>query len=229
MLRRSSTAARQLDLSSLFLAATSDIMASTRSALARLTRARAHTATFPARPVSPAARPRCLVGATRAYAATTADRLPRIVQPSLWQNLLPKHFRSSHKRPFTWREWRAKDWNPASIYIMFGLVVGSNAINTLILRRDIADFTRKADAKIALLREVLEKVQNGEEVDVERILGTGRQESEREWEEGMCTNLSPVQNRISADGLILGTLALCFPSCHAGFEDTRRLKARLTY
>ncbi|KAL1637579.1 hypothetical protein SLS56_000717 [Neofusicoccum ribis] len=66
---------------------------------------------------------------------------------------------------------------------MFGLVVGSNAINTLILRRDIADFTRKADAKIALLREVLEKVQNGEEVDVERILGTGRQESEREWEE----------------------------------------------
>lgn len=72
---------------------------------------------------------------------------------------------------------------------MFALLVGSNAINTLILRRDIADFTRKADAKIALLREVLEKVQKGEAVDVEGILGTGREESEKEWEEGRRASL----------------------------------------
>ncbi|KAL1645407.1 hypothetical protein SLS58_003714 [Diplodia intermedia] len=99
--------------------------------------------------------------------------------------MLPKHFRSRHKRPFTWKEWWAKPWNPASAWIAFGLLVGSNAINTMVLRRDIADFTRKADAKIALLREVLEKVQRGEEVDVEHILGTGRAESERDWEEAL--------------------------------------------
>ncbi|KAK0628087.1 hypothetical protein DIS24_g10831 [Lasiodiplodia hormozganensis] len=139
------------------------------------------------------ARSQCLVCATttarRAYAASAAitDRrnLPRVIQPSLWQNMVPKHFRSKNKRPFTWKEWRAKPWNPASVWIAFGLVVGSNAINTLVLRRDIADFTRKADAKIALLREVLEKVQRGEEVDVERILGTGREESEKDWDEAL--------------------------------------------
>lgn len=142
------------------------------------------------------ARSQCLVCATttarRAYAASAAitDRrnLPRVIQPSLWQNMVPKHFRSKNKRPFTWKEWRAKPWNPASVWIAFGLVVGSNAINTLVLRRDIADFTRKADAKIALLREVLEKVQRGEEVDVERILGTGREESEKDWDEGRCSD-----------------------------------------
>lgn len=37
--------------------------------------------------------------------------------------------------------------------------------------------------KIGLLREVIERVQRGEEVDVERVLGTGDKESEREWED----------------------------------------------
>ncbi|KAH7052245.1 hypothetical protein B0J12DRAFT_68259 [Macrophomina phaseolina] len=159
-------------------------MAPINSALARLTRPRVHAFAVSTRPALPATRPQCLVCAARTYAAST-ERLPRVVQPSLWQNLIPKHFRSSHKRPFTWKEWWAKDWNPASVWIMFALLVGSNAINTLILRRDIADFTRKADAKIALLREVLEKVQKGEAVDVEGILGTGREESEKEWEEAL--------------------------------------------
>ncbi|OJD34439.1 uncharacterized protein BKCO1_2300047 [Diplodia corticola] len=156
----------------------------------------------PSAPTPPApARPRCLVCATATTTTTTTRRAyaavpyvpykrrevprPRIAQPSLWQNLVPKHFRSKHKRPFTWAEWKAKPWNPASVWIALGLLVGSNAINTLVLRRDTADFSRKADAKIALLREVLEKVQRGEDVDVERILGTGQAESEREWEEAV--------------------------------------------
>lgn len=51
------------------------------------------------------------------------------------------------------------------------------------LKNDIANFSRRADAKIGLLREVIERVQRGEEVDVERVLGTGDKESEREWED----------------------------------------------
>ena len=45
------------------------------------------------------------------------------------------------------------------------------------------NFSRKTDAKLALLREVIQKVKNGEEVDVKRALGTGDPKAEAEWEE----------------------------------------------
>lgn len=54
----------------------------------------------------------------------------------------------------------------------------------LVLRKDFENYTRKADAKIRLLREVIQRVNNGETVDVERLLGTGDEVKEREWEEG---------------------------------------------
>lgn len=45
------------------------------------------------------------------------------------------------------------------------------------------NFSRKTDAKLALLREVVQKVKNGEEIDVRRALGTGDPKAEEEWEE----------------------------------------------
>jgi len=51
------------------------------------------------------------------------------------------------------------------------------------LKNDFRNFSRKADAKIGLLREVLERVQRGEDVDVKGLLGTGNEEQEKEWEE----------------------------------------------
>jgi len=51
------------------------------------------------------------------------------------------------------------------------------------LRNDFAAFSRRADAKIGLLREIIERIQKGEEVDVEGLLGTGNAEREKEWEE----------------------------------------------
>lgn len=54
----------------------------------------------------------------------------------------------------------------------------------LALKHDFAAYTRSTDAKISLLREVIEKVQRGEEVDVRKMLGTGDEAKEREWEEG---------------------------------------------
>ena len=43
---------------------------------------------------------------------------------------------------------------------------------------------RRAEAKMGLLREVIEKVQRGEDVDVEKVLGTGDVVREGEWKEG---------------------------------------------
>ncbi|MCJ1420516.1 hypothetical protein MMC32_006873 [Xylographa parallela] len=78
---------------------------------------------------------------------------------------------------------KSKEWNPATFYIVIFLLIGSNAIQMIALRNEFINFSRKADAKIGLLKEVLERVQRGEDVDVEGLLGTGNEEQEREWEE----------------------------------------------
>ena len=43
---------------------------------------------------------------------------------------------------------------------------------------------QRAEAKIGVLKEVVERVQRGEDVDVEGILGTGIEEREKEWSGG---------------------------------------------
>ncbi|KAA6415568.1 MAG: hypothetical protein FRX48_00284 [Lasallia pustulata] len=63
------------------------------------------------------------------------------------------------------------------------LLIGSNAIQMIALRNHTTNFNRNADAKISLLKEVIERVQRGEDVDVEGLLGTGDKAKEREWEE----------------------------------------------
>lgn len=47
----------------------------------------------------------------------------------------------------------------------------------------------RAEAKIGLLKEVIERVQKGEEVDVDGLLGRGNKQQEDEWEEGLEMNL----------------------------------------
>ena len=57
------------------------------------------------------------------------------------------------------------------------------SINTIAVKNDYATFMRQADVRIGLLREVVEKLQRGEEVDVEQALGTGNPAMEEGWEE----------------------------------------------
>ncbi|KAL8763130.1 MAG: hypothetical protein Q9184_001023, partial [Pyrenodesmia sp. 2 TL-2023] len=63
------------------------------------------------------------------------------------------------------------------------LLIGSNAMQMIALKSEFTTFSRRADAKIGLLKEVIRRVQNGEDVDVKGLLGTGDSEQENEWEQ----------------------------------------------
>lgn len=110
---------------------------------------------------------------------------PRAVQPSIWQSIVPRAFREIKSDVGNTKPSKKQiEWNPATFFIIIFLLIGSNAIQMISLRNDFLNFSRKADAKVGLLREVIKRVQRGEEVDVEGLLGTGDEEKEREWEEG---------------------------------------------
>ncbi|KIW83845.1 hypothetical protein Z517_03091 [Fonsecaea pedrosoi CBS 271.37] len=108
-------------------------------------------------------------------------RLPRIAQSSIWDSIIPRAFRdrslsheqSVHKKPS----------NPATYFIWIYILIGSQAIRIIGVKNEFTAFSRRADVKIEKLREVVKRLQNGEEVDVEKILGTGDDKQEREWEE----------------------------------------------
>lgn len=53
------------------------------------------------------------------------------------------------------------------------------------LRNEMLNFSRKTEARLSLLREVVQRIKNGEDVDVKGLLGTGDPKSEAEWEEMM--------------------------------------------
>ncbi|KAK6865551.1 hypothetical protein PG990_005001 [Apiospora arundinis] len=111
---------------------------------------------------------------------------PTIAQPSFWKSLVPKPFRRRKEPEVDWgvpKKPKSKEWNPATFFIIMFLFVGSMSIQMIALRRDFNTFTRRAETRIGVLREVIEKLQRGEEVDVEKALGTGDAEREKEWEE----------------------------------------------
>lgn len=78
---------------------------------------------------------------------------------------------------------KSKEWNPATFFIIIFLFIGSMSIQMIALRREFNAFTRRADVRIGILREVVEKLQRGEQVDVEKALGTGDAQKELEWEQ----------------------------------------------
>lgn len=96
--------------------------------------------------------------------------------------MIPKPFKRSTGAPDAVPR-AAREWNPATPYIVLGLLVGSQAIQVLWLKQDQAHAKRRAEARIGLLREVIERVQRGEEVDVGKALGSGDKGREEEWAE----------------------------------------------
>ncbi|KAI0383012.1 hypothetical protein F5Y04DRAFT_37661 [Hypomontagnella monticulosa] len=114
-----------------------------------------------------------------------ASSIPTIAQPSFWKGMIPKPFRRSEQssEQSLRKKPKSKEWNPATFFIVIFLFIGSMSIQMIALRRDFETFMRRSEVHIGLLREVVEKLQRGEEVDVEKTLGSGDAEKEKEWEE----------------------------------------------
>lgn len=134
--------------------------------------------------------------------------LPKIAQPSLWKTFIPRFMRrdpsnllpKDHVHVGFWTRFFA---NPASSVIILGMLTGNAAIHILRMKRDMKLYSRKADQKIELLREVIQRVQNGENVDVEKLLGTGDPKMEEEWFDGTSTAAASNEE----------------PSCYVRFGD----------
>ncbi|RKF78380.1 hypothetical protein GcM1_211002 [Golovinomyces cichoracearum] len=118
-----------------------------------------------------------------------------VTRPSFWLSLIPKSLRKP--RPKRWQNTNKKEWNPATFFIISFLLIGSNSIQMIALKRDFTTFYRKTNVRINLLQDVIERIKNGEKVDVESILGTGNEKIEQEWED------VPVVEQIGRDSLNL--------------------------
>ncbi|OAT08954.1 hypothetical protein BDBG_04546 [Blastomyces gilchristii SLH14081] len=125
-------------------------------------------------PTEPHSQRRCLA-AGRA--------IPKILEPSMWTSMVPKFLRSGNRRGTDSAPRKSRAPNPATFYAIMFTLIGSQAIRMIMLRNEYANDTRSADAKTRLLKEVIERIQKGEDVDVKRLLGTGDEAKEREWEE----------------------------------------------
>lgn len=94
---------------------------------------------------------------------------------------MPKFLRKENREELKAR--RSKDWNPATFFIVIFLCIGSMSIQMITLRNSFERHMRQSEVRIGLLREVVEKIQRGETVDVEKALGTGEPKKEADWEE----------------------------------------------
>ncbi|CCU80326.1 hypothetical protein BGHDH14_bgh05363 [Blumeria hordei DH14] len=113
----------------------------------------------------------------KAYGTSSTN----IIQPSFWMNMVPKPLRAKSPTKSNDNRSRNREWNPSTFFIVIFLLIGSNAIQMIALKKDFVAFNRRSEAKIRLLKEIIEKIQRGERVDVERLLGTGNNEMEQEW------------------------------------------------
>ncbi|PGH18952.1 hypothetical protein AJ80_04279 [Polytolypa hystricis UAMH7299] len=114
---------------------------------------------------------------------TTGRQMPRVLEPSIWTSIIPKFIRNGEWRSSSKEPRKSRGYNPATFYIVMATLIGSQSIHMIILKKEYGNFTRSTDAKIQLLKEVIDKLQKGEDIDVKKLLGTGDQAKEREWEE----------------------------------------------
>jgi hypothetical protein len=115
--------------------------------------------------------------------SSDARTLPKLIQPSIWHSIIPRFLRNRFNRLSESGQKKAR--NPATYFIWIYLLIGSQAIRILQLQNEFNTFMRRAELRIRKLREVVEALQRGEEIDVEKALGTGDEAQEREWEEAL--------------------------------------------
>ncbi|KAK0711665.1 hypothetical protein B0H67DRAFT_448658, partial [Lasiosphaeris hirsuta] len=122
-------------------------------------------------------------------AVRAASSVPRLARSSFWKSMVPKFLRAEDPAEFPFgkppgkEKPKTKEWNPATFFIVIFLLIGSMSIQMISLKKDFEAFTRQSDVRIGLLREVIEKLQKGEKVDVEKVLGAGDPAMEQGWED----------------------------------------------
>ncbi|KAI9167434.1 hypothetical protein HJFPF1_03561 [Paramyrothecium foliicola] len=104
-----------------------------------------------------------------------------IADASFWRSLVPKPLR--REKRLSLKGLLSREWNPATFFIIIFLLIGSMSIQMIALRNSFDRYMRQSEVRIGLLREVVEKIQNGEKVDVEKVLGTGDLKKEADWDE----------------------------------------------
>ena len=119
----------------------------------------------------------------RRVLSSDARTLPKLVQPSIWHSIIPRFLRSRPSQASESGQKKAR--NPATYFIWIYLLIGSQAIRILQVQNEFNTFMRRAELRIGKLREVVEALRRGEEIDVEKALGTGDEAQEREWEEAL--------------------------------------------
>ncbi|UNI21441.1 hypothetical protein JDV02_007432 [Purpureocillium takamizusanense] len=112
------------------------------------------------------------------YASTAAPA--SVADTGFWKSLVPKPLRKENRQSL---RKKSKEWNPATYFIVMFLFIGSMSIQMIALRKQTEQYARQSSNRIAQLREVVQRIQNGEDVDVEKALGTGDPQKEAEWEE----------------------------------------------
>ena len=138
--------------------------------------------------VAPASRPLATTPILREQ--SPSHFRPRITEPSIWRSIVPKFLRNDRsssppvKSSTTATTKPPQNFNPITVYIVLFLLIGSNAINQIGLKNDLQNYKRSTDSKIELLKEVIQRIHRGEDVDVAAALGTGNEEKEQEWEAG---------------------------------------------
>jgi len=125
----------------------------------------------------------------------STQSLPTVAQPGFWKSLVPKFMRGGRSNHETLAIGKKKGWNPATFFIVIFLLIGSQAIQMISLRRSYDRFSHETEAKLTLLREVINRVQSGEDVDVEGMLGTGNKAKEKEWDEGITKFIDSFRRR----------------------------------
>lgn len=104
-----------------------------------------------------------------------------VVQGSFWKSLIPKPLRK--KNVSRKKTSKNQEWNPATYFIVMFLLIGSMSIQMIALRNQTERYMRRSTVRIGQLREVVKRIQNGEDVDVDKILGTGDAQKEADWDE----------------------------------------------
>ncbi|KAG5437068.1 hypothetical protein PCANB_001189 [Pneumocystis canis] len=71
------------------------------------------------------------------------------------------------------------------MFIVLFTILGSQAIHVLSIKQEFNEFETQIDAKISLLRDIIDRIQKGENVHISKELGTGIKEKEKEWSDVM--------------------------------------------